>query len=67
MTKRQIVARRPREELSIRVTAVAQKLPEQALKNSIKINLFKEILEKLSHTVQHIYNSEVSFRINETQ
>lgn len=46
VTKRQIVAQRPREELSIIVTAVAPKLPEQALKNSIKIHLFKEILEK---------------------
>lgn len=67
VTKRQIVAQRPKEELSITVTAVAPKLPELALKNSIKINLFKEILEKLSHRVQHIYNSEASFRINETQ
>lgn len=66
VTKRQIVAQRPREELSIIVTAVAPKLPQRALKNSIKINLFKQILEKLSHTVQHIYNSEVFFRINET-
>lgn len=67
VTQKQTVAERPREELSIIVTALAPKLPELALKNSIKINLFKEILQKLSHTVQQIYNSKVSFRINETQ
>lgn len=46
LTQRQTVAQRPREELSIAVTTVTPKLPELALKNSIKINLFKEILEK---------------------